>query len=155
MVTLTFVRHASSSGKNQRRKRAPFYLKNSRRVKTLFIILMKLVNLLRGEVLLWVCVRVANPNIKERRLFSRPEAPRTDIQPRVMGLVDAPRQHFPRNFLENRLHLDVGTHRLQNFSLEISNFVVPLYDISSTQTNQSMVSVKQVPASAHQWDVIE
>ena len=29
MVTLTFVRHASSCGKNQWCKRAPFYLKNS------------------------------------------------------------------------------------------------------------------------------
>ena len=119
------------------------------------MILVKLVNPLRGEILVRVCVKVAYPNIKERRLFSRPEAPRTDIQQRVRGLVGSHRQHFPRNFLENRLHLDVSTHRLQNFSLEISNFVVPLYDISPTHTNQSMVSVKQVPADAHRWDVIE
>ena len=149
MVTLTFVRHASSSGKNQWCKRAPFYLKNSRRVKALFIILVKLVNLLRGEILVWVCVRVAYPNIKERRLFSRPEAQRMDIQPRVRGLVGTPCQHFPSNFLENQLDLNVSTHRLQNFSLEISNLIVPLYNISSRHTNQSMVSIKQFPTDAH------
>ena len=98
---------------------------------------------------------MAYPNIKERKLFSPPEAPRTDIESRVRALVGAPRQHFPCNYLENRLHLNVSTHRLQNFSLEISNFVVPLYNIASTHTNHSMVSVKQVLADAHRWDVIE
>ena len=42
---------------------------------------------------------------KNADMFSRPEAPRTNIQSRVKGLVGAPRQHFPRSFLENRLHL--------------------------------------------------
>ena len=98
---------------------------------------------------------MAYPNIKERRLFSRPEAPRTDIQPCVRGLVGAPRQHFPRNVLENRLCLNVSTHHLQNYSLEISNFVVPLYNISFSHTNHSMVSVKEIPADEHRWDVIE
>ena len=40
VVTLVFVRHASSGSKNQRCECAPFYLKNSRRVKVLFVILV-------------------------------------------------------------------------------------------------------------------
>ena len=62
VVTLTFVRHASNSSKNRWCKRAPFNLKNSRRVKALFIIIVKLLNLLRGEILEWIYVRVAYPS---------------------------------------------------------------------------------------------
>ena len=69
----------------------------------------------KGEILVRVCVRVAYPNIKERRLFSLPDAPRTDIQSRVRGLVGAPRQRFPRNFLENWLHLNVSTYGSHEF----------------------------------------
>ena len=78
--------------------------------------------------------------------------PRARIWSRASGALLA---HFPRNFLENRLHLNDSTHRLQNFSHEISNFVVQLCNIASTHSNHSMVSVKQVPADAHRWDVIE
>ena len=74
-------------------------------------------NLLRGETLVQVCLRVAYPNIKERRLFSRPEAPSG------ASLVPSGSTYLS----ENRLHLNLSTHRLENFSLEISNFVVPLY----------------------------
>ena len=107
MVTLTFVRHASSSSKNQRCKRSPFYLKNSRRVKALFIILVKLVNLLQGEILVRVCVRVAYPNIKERRLFSRPEAPCTDIHPRILLVPlgsTSPVTSWRTGFISTSLH---------------------------------------------------
>jgi len=38
VVTLTFVTHASCGSKNQSCECAPFYLKNSRRVKALFVI---------------------------------------------------------------------------------------------------------------------
>ena len=142
MVTLTFVRHASSSSKKQRCERALFYLNNSRRVKALFIILVKPVNLLWGEILVSV-LRLHTLTSKNAK------APCMDIQPRVRGLVGTPCQHFPRNFLENQLDLNVSTHRLQNFSLEISNLIVPLYNISSRHTNQSMVSIKQFPTDAH------
>ena len=40
VVTLTLVRHTSSGSKNQWCECAPFYLKNSIRVKTLFVILV-------------------------------------------------------------------------------------------------------------------
>ena len=88
---------------------------------------------------------MAYPSIKEPTLFYRSEAPRTDIQSRIRDLVGAPRQHFLRNFLENRLHLNVSSQRLQNFRLEISNFVLPLYNAASTHTNHCMVSVKKIP----------
>ena len=155
VVTLAVVRHASSGSKNQRCECAPFSLENSRRVRALFVILVQLVNLLRGEIFVLVCVRVAYPNIKERRLFSHPEALCTNIQSHVRGLVGAPRQHFACNFLENRLISTSVQYHLEYFSLKISNFVVPLCNVSSTHTNHSMVSVKQVHPDAHHWDVIE
>ena len=89
VVLNTLIRHSACGRENQGSEHSLFDLHYSFRILPLLLVLMLLVDLLRSQVSVRVCIRVTHPNMEEGRSPSLPKASSMNIQTGIRGFVSA------------------------------------------------------------------
>ena len=89
MVFNTLIHHSTCGRENQWSERSLFDLYYSFPILPLLLVLMLLVDLLRSQVSVRVCIRVTHPNVEECKSLSLPKTSSMNIQMGIRGFVSA------------------------------------------------------------------